>query len=132
MGFLPFCHGSGGLTAHVRAGARRYRSTVITGIGLVSLGVFAFATGSIPKLPSFGVATMLAVTALFHIELVHDGLKDRATGWPLVGAFLGTLSLNSLPIGLLVWTVLRALIRRSTSRKLQSPDDRRCAQIPNE
>lgn len=132
MGFLPFCHGSGGLTAHVRAGARRYRATVITGIGLVSLGFIAFATGSIPKLPRFGVATMLAMTALFHIELVRDGLKDRATGLPLIGAFLGTLFLESLPMGLFVWAVLRALARLFALRKAQSVDARRCAQSPNE
>ncbi|MDD4802229.1 MAG: putative sulfate/molybdate transporter [Syntrophomonas sp.] len=45
LGLIPVCHGSGGLAAHYRFGARTEYSTIIIGIILLTTGLFLGSSG---------------------------------------------------------------------------------------
>jgi sulfate permease, SulP family len=68
------CHGAGGLTAHVRLGARTAGMNELLGASLLLLGLF-FAT-QVPVilglLPVWGLAAFLAYAGLRHAWLVAD------------------------------------------------------------
>jgi MFS superfamily sulfate permease-like transporter len=100
LGGMPMCHGAGGLTAHVRLGARTARMNVLLGSALIGLGLF-FAP-QVPVilglLPVWVLAGFLAYAGLRHAMLVAD-----LRGWPLglalvggvVGAWLGDLAVTA-------------------------------------
>ncbi len=74
LGGMPMCHGAGGLTAHVRLGARSAGMNVLLGGLLLVLGLL-FAT-QVPVilglLPVWGLAAFLAYAGLRHAWLVSD------------------------------------------------------------
>ncbi len=74
IGGMPMCHGSGGLTAHVRLGARTAWMNAILGSTFVGLGLF-FApqvTVIVGLLPVWALAAFLAYAGLRHAWLVSD------------------------------------------------------------
>ena len=100
IGGMPMCHGAGGLTAHVRLGARSAGMNVVLGAVLVGLGLF-FAP-QIPALlgllPVWVLAGFLSYAGFRHAWLVAD-----LRGAPLiiavvagcVGAYLGNLAVTA-------------------------------------
>ena len=117
LGGMPMCHGSGGLTAHYRAGARSFHMNVVVGTTLLALGLFfaPAALGLLSLIPIAVLAGFLAFTGLFH-----SSLASTLRGFDLVVAtivgLLGLLTTN-LAIGLvagliLYWPVRWALERR--------------------
>ncbi len=100
LGGMPMCHGSGGLTAHYRLGARTAGMNLLIGGTLGVLGLL-FAT-QIPVLlsvfPVWALAGFLAYTAVRHGWLVSD-----LRGAPLaiaavsgvLGAALGNLAITA-------------------------------------
>jgi hypothetical protein len=100
------CHGSGGLTAHFRLGARTAAMNIGLGTAFVALGLF-FApqmTTLLGLLPVWALAAFLAYAGLRHASLVSD-LRGSALVLALVaggiGAVLGNLA-YTLAIGLAV------------------------------
>jgi sulfate permease, SulP family len=100
LGGLPMCHGAGGLTAHVRLGARTAGMNVLLGSGFLVLGLF-FAD-HVPVLlgllPVWGLAAFLAYAALRHAWLVSDLRSfDLAVAVlaGAVGAWLGNLAVTA-------------------------------------
>jgi SulP family sulfate permease len=100
LGGLPMCHGAGGLTAHVRLGARTAGMNVLLGSGFLVLGLF-FAD-HVPLLlgllPVWGLAAFLAYAGLRHAWLVSDlGSFDLAVAVlaGAVGAWLGNLAVTA-------------------------------------
>ena len=99
-GGMPMCHGAGGLTAHVRLGARTAAMNVLLGTGLLGLGLF-FApqvTAILGLLPAWGLAAFLAYAGLRHALLVGDlrgSSLPVAVGAGLVGALLGNLAVTA-------------------------------------
>jgi hypothetical protein len=100
LGGMPMCHGAGGLTAHVRLGARSAGMNVLLGVSLLILGLF-FAT-QVPVLlgllPVWGLAAFLAYAGLRHAWLVADlrGLDlviALAAGG--LGAWFGNLAITA-------------------------------------
>ncbi|MDP9068381.1 MAG: putative sulfate/molybdate transporter [Actinomycetota bacterium] len=81
VGGMPLCHGSNGLTAHFRAGARTYRMNLMIGLTLVAavllLGGSALLLLSL--IPLAVLAALLTFTAVSHGALVAD-----LRGYPLV------------------------------------------------
>lgn len=72
VGGLPFCHGSGGLTAHVKGGATHFVSNLIIGGTLLILSIIQFTKGSISlAYPPVLLSSLLVTTGLFHIQLAH-------------------------------------------------------------
>lgn len=100
LGGMPMCHGAGGLTAHVRLGARSAGMNVLLGGSLLLLGLF-FAV-QIPVilglLPVWGLAAFLGYAGLRHAWLVSDLrsidliLAVVAGG---VGAWFGNLAITA-------------------------------------
>lgn len=73
VGGLPFCHGSGGVTAHFRGGSTHWISNVIVGTSLVALGTVAWWKGRlVVDLPFWLMAGLLMMTGSFHIHLAQD------------------------------------------------------------
>ena len=100
LGGMPMCHGAGGLTAHVRLGARTAGMNLVLGSAFVLLGLF-FAP-DVPVilglLPVWGLAAFLGYAGLRHALLVAD-LRGRslllAIGAGAAGAALGNLAVTA-------------------------------------
>ncbi len=71
IGGLPFCHGSGGLTAHVKAGAKDYSMNLYIGFFLVVLAAAsaAFGIDLIPHYPVLLMAALVSITGWHHMRL---------------------------------------------------------------
>jgi SulP family sulfate permease len=74
LGGMPMCHGAGGLTAHIRLGARTAGMNVLLGGSLLVLGLFFAAEVPVivGLLPVWGLAAFLAYAGLRHAWLVSD------------------------------------------------------------
>src|SRR5947208_3165234 len=80
--FVDHVHGAGGMTAHVKFGARTAAAPVAIGTGLVVLAVVV-GSGLAALLGAFPVAILaglLATAGLLHIALLRDlhGVRDWA------------------------------------------------------
>lgn len=86
IGGLPFCHGSGGVTAHVKGGARTWHMNLIIGGTLVMLaaGSWIFALPLIPAYPQILMAILLFVTGVFHVTLAAPSWGTPHLRWILV------------------------------------------------
>ena len=119
-GGMPICHGSGGLTAHYKLGARSGGAPLILGTLCLCLGLFA-GENILPLLalvpyPVLGV--LLVFTGIQHGFLVRDLARwdeiltasgIAATSWLTHNLAIG------LGVGLLIWQCCR-LVRRVTMR----------------
>jgi SulP family sulfate permease len=100
LGGMPMCHGAGGLTAHVRLGARTAAMNVLLGVAFLLLGLFFAADVPVilGLLPVWVLAAFLAYAGLRHAWLVAD-----LRGVPLaiavvagaLGAWLGNLAVTA-------------------------------------
>jgi hypothetical protein len=92
LGGMPMCHGAGGLTAHVRLGARTAGMNVLLGGSLMMLGVFFAAQVPVilGLLPVWGLAAFLAYAGLRHAWLVSD-LRGVELALAVVAGGLGAL-----------------------------------------
>jgi len=104
-GGLPVCHGSGGLTAHYRFGARSGGATLILGMMFVLLAVIFSGSGVIVLrlIPPWLLGTMLAYVGICHILLIR-GLRERRI-MALAMGVIGLLTSNlfyALVFGLVV------------------------------
>ena len=119
LGGMPMCHGAGGLTAHLRLGARTAGMNLLLGGVLVGLGLFfgAQVPGVLGLLPVSVLAAFLAYAGLRHAWLVTD-----LRGWELavalvagaVGAWRSNLALTAATGLIAVHGT--ALVRRVRSR----------------
>jgi MFS superfamily sulfate permease-like transporter len=71
FGGLPYCHGSGGMTAHYRGGSTTVLSNIVIGAFLLGVAAFAFASGRIIAIgyPNFLLASLLMAVGFFHLGL---------------------------------------------------------------
>jgi MFS superfamily sulfate permease-like transporter len=105
LGAMPICHGSGGITAHRRFGARTAGATVIAGTLYILLAlVFASRAPAVLRaIPPAGLGAMMVYVGLCHALLLR-GLAERLwLAWAvgLVGLLTGNLAW-ALGLGLLV------------------------------
>jgi len=116
LGGMPMCHGSSGLSAHVRLGARTAAMNVLLGGSLVVLGL-AFADSVLvlfSLLPVWALAGFLAYAGLRHALLVLDqrGLRLVVA---VAAAAAGMLTGN------LAWTTGIALLADIALRRRRRP-----------
>ncbi len=114
LGGLPVCHGSGGLTAHYRFGARTGGATMIMGTIYILLGVVFIFTGSLflRHVPPWLLGLMLLYVGVCHALLIR-GLKERlwiAIGMALVGFLTSNLA-YALLFGLVMEHAAPSLFR---------------------
>jgi SulP family sulfate permease len=120
IGGMPMCHGAGGLTAHVRLGARTARMNLWLGGVFLALGLFFAA--QIPVilgvLPVSVLAAFLAYAGLRHAWLVSD-LRGVSLAIAVVAGGLGAW------YGNLAITAALALVlehgRQVLSRRVRNP-----------
>ncbi len=106
FGGLPVCHGSGGVTAHHKFGARTAGATIIMGTVLIILSLSLGSAGSsavLEAIPSWLLAALLAYTGLLHTKLIFDPQASLplAAAMGLVGIVTNNLS-YALALGLAV------------------------------
>jgi SulP family sulfate permease len=108
IGGMPMCHGSGGLTAHYRSGARSNRMNLLIGgpLLILGLGFGATAFSALTLIPLAVLVGLLAFTGVMHALLAAD-LRgyELAVAVAMGAAGLWTSNLAvSLALGLvLVW-----------------------------
>jgi MFS superfamily sulfate permease-like transporter len=96
FGAFPLCHGSGGLTAHFRFGARTSGATLISGIIYLSTGFAALGTGEqfFALVPPWILGLMLLYVGMYHAFLLTD-LKRS----PVTAFFMGMVGLATGHLG---------------------------------
>lgn len=106
VGGMPFCHGSGGVTAHVRGGATRAWSTALMGIVLIILGLHQFFSHATVLMysPVF-VSILLMATGVFHLKLAAP---TAGTSIGLVK--LGFASFITIVTRNLIWVLGAAIL----------------------
>lgn len=120
-GGMPMCHGAGGLTAHVRLGARTPAMNVLLGSALAILGLFYApqVTLILGLLPAWALGAFLAYAGLRHALLVRD-LGGVALGIAvasgLAGAAFGNLAITAAAA--LAFEHGRRLVTESRGRTL--------------
>lgn len=97
VGGMPMCHGSSGLSAHVRLGARTAGMNVLLGTSFLTLGlVFSDQVLTLfGLLPVWALAGFLAYAGIRHAMLVLDLRGTRlvvAVTAGLVGIYTGNLA----------------------------------------
>jgi hypothetical protein len=113
---MPMCHGSGGLTAHYRAGARSYRMNVMIGTVLLAIGLFfgPMAVAMLTLVPIQVLAGFLAFTGIFHSSLAAS-LRGTDLAIAVLMGVLGLLTTNlaiALAAGLALYWPLSLLADR--------------------
>lgn len=106
IGGMPMCHGAGGLTAHVRLGARTAGMNLLLGASLVAVGVLfgPNVPAILGLLPVWVLAAFLAYAGIRHALLVTDlrGVDLAvALGAGIAGAAMSNLAVTAA-IGLVV------------------------------
>ncbi len=109
FGGMPVCHGSGGVTAHHKFGARTAGATIIMGTSFILLSLALGSAGSsavLGAIPSWLLAALLAYTGLLHTKLIFDPQASLplAAAMGLLGIVTNNLS-YALALGLSVEAV---------------------------
>ncbi len=98
FGGLPYCHGSGGLTAHYRGGANHWLSNVIIGVALLVMAGVQSRSGHwglgypVPVL-----SALLIATGIFHMTLAKPTWDTEGGKIKIAMALLtGLLTQNML------------------------------------
>ena len=126
LGGMPMCHGSSGLTAHYRLGARTGWMNVGLGTTLIVVGV-AFgdqAPAVLGQLPPVLLAVLLAYAGVRHALLVADLRGARlvlAIAAGLVGAAVGNLAVTMVAV--MVVEAATGLSRRRIEPAVRRGDD---------
>jgi SulP family sulfate permease len=128
IGGIPICHGSGGLTAHYKLGARTGAAPLMIGIVCLSIGLFVDGNvlpvlGLIPY-PVLGI--LLAFAGLQHGLLVRDLLRwdeiltaasVAAVSWVAHNLALG------FGTGIVVWQLCRLAQSVGTRRPVKRSEE---------
>lgn len=102
LGGLPFCHGSGGLTAHYKGGARTNLANYIIGFALVLAAVATFVFGGFKIV----FAPLLLSILLITVGIMHALLAKPS--WSQGGAVqlqLILMALAALISGNMLWVL---------------------------
>jgi MFS superfamily sulfate permease-like transporter len=124
LGGMPMCHGAGGLTAHVKLGARTAGMNLLLGGTLVAVGLLFGPQVPVllGLLPVWALAGFLAYAGLRHASLVRD-LRGAsmviALSCGVLGAAVGNLAITA-GLALLADHGLRVL--RVRARNVQASD----------
>ena len=100
VGAMPMCHGSGGLTAHYKLGARTGASNLMIGGLLLALGLFlgGAALPFLSLIPLSVLGVLLGLVGIYHVFLVSD-LKAKSQLAIAATVAVVTLALGNLAFG---------------------------------
>ncbi len=114
IGGLPFCHGSGGMTAHVRAGAKDYTMNFYIG-GFLVLLVLASVVLKVDLMPHYPVllmAALVCMTGWYHMQLAADSWKTTDLRIIILAMGLTVLITHNMLYGLLMGITFEAARRQ--------------------
>jgi SulP family sulfate permease len=125
IGGIPICHGSGGLTAHYRLGARTGAAPLMIGVVCLSIGLFVDGNvlPILALIPYPVLGILLAFAGLQHSLLVRDLRRwdeiltaacVAAAGWMTHNLAIG------FGTGILVWQVCRLARMVARRRPIKS------------
>ncbi len=78
LGGMPYCHGSGGVTAHYRGGSRTWRSNAIIGSTLLAMSAaLVLGGGGLPEYPVMLQALLIGVIGWFHFQLAAPSWRAK-------------------------------------------------------
>lgn len=111
FGAMPMCHGSGGLTAHYKLGARTGGSNIMIGSLFVLLALlFGPAALSLFSLIPFAVlGTLLVIVGVYHASLVRD-LEEPSHLAIAAAVAVFTVLLGNLAYGFGIGILLHGLL----------------------
>jgi len=117
LGAMPMCHGSGGLTAHYKLGARTGGANLMIG-GLLLVIALLFGSAALPffsLIPLSVLGVLLAIVGIYHVFLIRDLKAKRqlavAGTVAVVTIALGNLAYG-FGTGILLYHLLRLLQKR--------------------
>ncbi len=114
----PLCHGSGGVTAHYRFGARSPKSSYVIGGVCIMLALFGRAAiGLLQLIPVAVLGVFLVYVGVQHAAYLRDIFKRRAQFLIAVAVGLVSLLTTNLMWGFLVGFSLEGILWASA--KLQ-------------
>jgi SulP family sulfate permease len=119
LGAMPMCHGSGGLTAHYKLGARTGGANLMIG-GLLLAIALLFGSAALPFLsliPLSVLGVLLAIVGIYHVSLIRD-LKAKKQLAVAGTVAVVTIALGNLAYGfgtgILLYHLLRFIQKRLT------------------
>jgi len=77
FGALPVCHGAGGLTAHVRFGARTGGAPILLGLVFLGVALVPGASALVFLIPPAVLGVLLMYIGIEHALLMNDLLGNR-------------------------------------------------------
>jgi sulfate permease, SulP family len=106
IGGLPFCHGSGGITAHVKGGSNHWVSNLIIGGTLLALGFAVYITGTFfLYYPAILTAVLLFAVGYFHLKLAKPSWAVNNYRYQLIAmAIVAFVTKNML------WVLLTGIV----------------------
>jgi SulP family sulfate permease len=111
----PLCHGSGGITAHYRFGARTPKSSYVIGGVCILLALFGrAAVGLLQLIPLAVLGVFLVYVGIQHAAYLRDIFKRRAELLIAVSVGLVSLLTTNLTWGFLVGFVLQGILWAGT------------------
>jgi len=126
---IPYCHGAGGLTAHVKGGAKTWHSNIIIGGFLISAGAIAALQDDHHlkiALPPLLMVVLLATIGFHHLELA------KSTWQKQFGKIqLGLMALPALVTGNLLWTLVMGILIKSAIDIKHAPATTRSPRLRN-
>lgn len=119
FGGMPLCHGSSGLTAYRRFGARSAVVGILLGSILIAAALFfaPSAVGAFALIPPPVLAGLLAYTGTHHAMLAADQ-RGSMLALVIIMAAIGALTRNlmwGLAVGLSLYAIVQASARRRAS-----------------
>jgi hypothetical protein len=93
LGQMPLCHGSTGITAHVKMGARTWKSNAVIGISFLAASFWTTLQVGILQIPFWILGLSLMYVGVQHVLLIRRRTMS-------VGELLGVLVMGLL----CVWT----------------------------
>lgn len=112
LGGLPFCHGSGGLTAHVKGGATSPAANYMIGTFLFLLAGVSWTSGTVHlEIPAAFVGALLFVTGLQHLQLAKATARAPAGKAALALAFFVAAFTQNL-----LWVLGAGLVLEAASK----------------
>ena len=114
----PLCHGSGGITAHNKFGARSAKSSyVIGGVCLLLALVGHAAIGILNVIPTAILAVFLVYVGIQHAGYIRDVLREPAKIFVAAAVGLVAFATTNLMWGFLTGFILEAIFAVTIRRQ---------------
>lgn len=106
IGGLPFCHGSGGITAHVKGGSNHWISNLIIGFVLLILSLAVYISGVFFLVyPAILIAILLFAVGYFHLKLAKPSWKIYEYRLQLIAMAIVAFTTKNM-----LWVLLMGII----------------------